>query len=156
MESWRHVWREGFQPILTTKELDVLLVALISDDPRLRQGGTTMPPPLLCVQDWPVEAGCAISFCGWQGDELATVGEVEMFFVKKCFDADQRLGEPAACRWFLNWFDENPRDEVRRELAAEIRKELFDRRGPDEDSLADDATIDENAKPAHEGMTDAF
>ena len=74
----------------------------------------------MCVQDWPVEAACALGYCGWQGDGLETVGEVEEFFARACFEADQRLGEPAACRWFLNWFDDTPRDEMRRELLAEV------------------------------------
>ena len=80
MESWRHVWREGFVPSLTTAELIALRDALRVDDPRLTQGSTTTPPPLMCVEDWPVEAACALGFCGWQGDELKTVGEVERFF----------------------------------------------------------------------------
>src|SRR5262249_42196250 len=78
-----------------------------------REGATRPPPPLQCVQDWPVEAACAVGFCGWQGDGLETVAEVEEFFARVCFEIDQRLGEPAACRWFLNWFDETPRDDMR-------------------------------------------
>ena len=121
MESWRLVWREGFVPVLSTAGLESLRDALRGDDPRLTQGSTTTPPPLMCVQDWPVEAACALGFCGWQGDELETVGEVEEFFARVCFEADQRLGEPAACRWFLNWFDDTPRDEMRRDAARRSR-----------------------------------
>src|SRR5918992_267026 len=80
MESWRTVWREGFAPVLSLKGLEALRDALAADDPRLTQGSTTTPPPLMCVQDWPVEAACALGFCGWQGDELETVGQVEEFF----------------------------------------------------------------------------
>jgi hypothetical protein len=40
---------------------------------------------------------------------------------------DQRLGEPAACRWFLNWFDETPRDEMRRLLLPEVQQLLAER-----------------------------
>src|ERR1041385_7183122 len=106
MESWRLVWRDGFVPVLSTAGLEALRDALRGDDPRLTQGSTTTPPPLMCVQDWPVEAACALGFCGWQGDELESVGQVEEHFAKCCFEADQRLGEAAACRWFLNWFDD--------------------------------------------------
>ena len=127
MESWRLVWRDGFVPVLSTSGLEALRDALRGDDPRLTQGSTTTPPPLMCVQDWPVEAACALGFCGWQGDELESVGQVEEFFARACFEADQRLGEPAACRWFLNWFDDTPRDEMRRELLAEVEKALGDR-----------------------------
>jgi hypothetical protein len=127
METWRMVWRKGLVPVLTTEGLFALREALESDDHRLVQGATTTPPPLMCVQDWPVEAACALGFCGWQGDGLETVGRVEEFFAKCCFEADQRLGEPAACRWFLNWFDDAPRDEMRRELLAEVELTLMSR-----------------------------
>ena len=120
MDRWRNVWRNGFVPTLPTTGLLALREALQSDDPRLTQGSTTTPPPLMCVQDWDVEAACALGFCGWQGDGLGTVGEVEEFFSRVCFEADQRLGEPAACRWFLNWFDDTPRDAMREELIAEV------------------------------------
>ncbi len=132
MESWRIVWRDGFVPVLSTVGLMSLRDALRSDDPRLVQGATTTPPPLMCVQDWPVEACCALGFCGWQGDALNTVGEVEEHFAKCCFEADQRLGEPAACRWFLNWFDDTPRNEMRRELLAEVELALAERIPVDE------------------------
>lgn len=124
LEDWQQVWRDGFTPIISTNGLKALRDALQSDDPRLTQGSTTTPPPLACVQDWPVEAACALGYCGWQGDELLQVGLVEEYFARLCFEADRRLGEPAACRWFLNWFDETPRDEMRRELLAEVELAL--------------------------------
>ncbi len=120
LEQWRKVWRKGFAPVINTSALNAVREALIGDDPRLIQGGTTTPPPLMCVQDWPVEAACALGFCGWQGEDLTTVGEVEEYFARLCFEADQRLGEPAACRWFLNWFDDTPRDTMRKELLSEV------------------------------------
>ena len=127
MENWRNVWRNGFIPVLTSNGLANLRDALRSDDLRLVQGATTTPPPLMCVQDWPVEACCALGYCGWQGDGLHTVGEVEEFFARCCFEADERLGEPAACRWFLNWFDDTPRDQMRRDLLAEVELALAER-----------------------------
>ena len=136
MESWRTVWREGFAPVLTLQGLEALRDALTNDDPRLVQGSTTTPPPLMCVQDWPVEAACALGYCGWQGERLSTVGEVEEFFARCCFEADQRLGEAAACRWFLNWFDDTPRTEMRRELLAEVELALAERFPVDEPAAA--------------------
>lgn len=127
MESWRMVWRDGFAPVLSTTGLCALRDALRGDDHRLTQGSTTTPPPLLCVQDWPVEGACALGFCGWHGDGLESVGEVEEFFAKCCFEADNRLGEPAACRWFLNWFDDTPRDDMRRDLLSEVEQALAER-----------------------------
>jgi hypothetical protein len=138
MESWRKVWREGLACLLSTAGLEALRGALMQDDPRLQQGATTTPPPLQCVQDWPVEGACAVGYCGWQGDGLETVGEVEEFFARMCFEIDQRLGEPAGCRWFLNWFDETPREEMRPLLLAEVNRTLAQRR-----SAADGELIDE-------------
>ena len=120
METWRKAWRDGVAGQLSTAGLEALARALCVDDKRLLQGATTTPPPLQCVQDWKVEAACAAGFCGWQGDGLETVAEVEEFFARVCFEADQALGEPAGCRWFLNWFDETPREEMRRQLLAEV------------------------------------
>src|SRR5262249_60460536 len=98
MESWRTVWRSGFAPVLSLKGLEALRDALAADDPRLTQGSTTTPPPLMCVQDWPVEAACALGYCGWQGDKLETVGGVGGVFARCCFGAGQRLGGGAAWR----------------------------------------------------------
>ena len=124
IETWRAVWRNGFALVLSTPGLEALVIALEADDSRLIQGATTTPPPLMCVQDWPVEAACAIALCGWLGEGKATVGEVQEHFAVACFNADQYVGDPAACRHYLNWFDDTPRDEMRRELLAEVRREL--------------------------------
>jgi hypothetical protein len=130
MESWRTVWRDGFVPVLSLKGLEALRDALVANDPRIIQGSTTTPPPLMCVQDWPVEAACVLGYCGWQGENLQTVGEVEEYFARCCFAADQNLGESAACRWFLNWFDDTPRDEMRDELLGEVQRAIEDRVDP--------------------------
>jgi hypothetical protein len=85
----------------------------------------------MCVQDWPCEKADAIAMCGVVengGFGEATVGQAEEFFAKACFDADTALGEPAACRWFLNWHDDTPRDEMRRELLSEVEQELNNRK----------------------------
>ena len=142
MESWRKVWRDGLVPLLSTAALESLQAALADDDARLLQGATTTPPPLQCVQDWPVEAACALGYCGWQGEGLETVAEVEEFFARMCFEIDQRLGEPAGCRWFLNWFDETPRDDMRRQLVEEVNRSLAQRReaGDDEAVAEGDET----------------
>jgi hypothetical protein len=142
MESWRKVWRDGLVPNLSTEGLDALASALASDDPRLLQGATTTPPPLQCVQDWPVEAACVLGYCGWQGDGLVTVAEVEESFARLCFEADQLLGEPAACRWFLNWYDETPREEMCRLLLEEVRHNLAERRdGQPSEAVRDGGSV---------------
>lgn len=129
MRPWQEVWRKGYAKVFSTRALEELGTALHFNLPQLVQGVTTGPPPLPVNQDKPCEQADAIGYCGWIGEGLITVGQVEEFFAKSCFDVDQRLGEPAGCRWFLNWFDDTPRDEMRRELLAEIVRELDIRRG---------------------------
>ncbi len=135
VESWRRVFRDGFAPGLTDAHLAALAEACRTDDPRLMQGATTLPPPLMCVSDYEVEAGCILGFCGavenggFKGDPApALVGQVEEFFARACFEADQRLGGPAECRWLLNWFDDAPRGEALRELLGEVEREQGRRR----------------------------
>lgn len=127
MESWKKVWRDGFAPVLSTVGLQALRKGLLRDDGRLTQGATTTPPPLQCVLDWPCEGACALGYCAWQGDGLESVGEVEEFFAGACFEADTRLGEPAGCRWFLNWYDDTPREQMRTLLLAEVNRTLAER-----------------------------
>jgi hypothetical protein len=127
MESWRTVFREGFAPLLSDAALAALKDGLERDDQNILQGATTKPPPLMCVQDWPVEGGCPLAYGGWKGDGLVTVEEVETYWARLNFDADSRLGEVSGGRWFLNWVDDTPREEMRSELLAEVYREI-DRR----------------------------
>lgn len=120
MEDWRTVWRKGFLPLLTKNHLTVLRTALQSNDDSLAQGIIVYPPPMMGVTDWCVESCCALSYCGWKGDGLETVGEVDEFFARMCFEIDKKLGEPAGCRWFLNWFDDAPREVMLKELLEEV------------------------------------
>jgi hypothetical protein len=116
--SWERVFRV-FADMLSDEQLEKLRRAVAEDDPRLIQGATLTPPPLMCVQDWPVEAACLIAFPGWT-DESSTVGECEEFFARTCFEIDKAVGIPAGCRFLINWFDDTPRDRMRAELLPEI------------------------------------
>jgi hypothetical protein len=124
MESWRKVWRDGLAPQVSTRGLLALKRGLVGDDPRLTQGATSAPPPLESVLDWPIEGACVLGYGAWQGDGLETVGEIESLFAEACFEADRRLGEPAAMRYFLTWYDDVPRDEMRRQMIGEVSREL--------------------------------
>ncbi len=129
LESWRHVWRKGVEPLLSDAALEALRDGIKSDDEHLLQGATTTPPPLQCVQDWPVEAACALGYCGWKGDGLETVGETEEFFARLCFDIDQRLGEPAGVRHWLNHWDDTERYVMFRDMLPEIEAAIARRQG---------------------------
>lgn len=129
MESWRRVWRDGISPGMTTSGLLQLRRGLAEDDPRLTQGRVCSPPPLQCVLDWPVEGGCALTYAAWLAGEVRTVGEASDEFAEACFRADRRLREPGAARYFLDWFDDTTREEMRRELLAEVVRALAGRPG---------------------------
>jgi len=120
MERWRRVWRDGIAPLLSHSQRLALQDALRLDDPQLLQGRTSAPPALEANKSRAVEGACAIGWCGWRGDGLRTVGEVEAFFERLCADVDAACNEPAACRYFLNWYDDTPRAMMRRELLAEV------------------------------------
>lgn len=140
IESWREVLRKGFLPNMPTNGLIAAQKALASDDPRLIQGSTTTPPPVMCVRDWPVEAADFVGFVYWQSGTLEanTVGCVEEAFARACFEVDEIFVEPAACRFWLNHWDETPRHALFSEILDEVNRELASRDGdefpvPDED-----------------------
>src|SRR5258706_9396745 len=120
MNSWQRCWRLGLVPLLTPAGLAALRAALESDDPRLVQGATTEPLPIALFADAAVEGACAVGFSLWQGCGLDRVGALHLAFRRLCATADDLLDEPLGTVAFLNWFDETPRGEMRRELLAEI------------------------------------
>lgn len=127
LESWRLVLRDGFLPGWSSDVLEKAIVLLEADSPKIVQGSTTTPPPLMCMQDWAVEACDIVAFCSTPDCLEATVGQAEEGFARACFETDSRLGEPAACRWFLRFFDDTPRAEVFRLLIEEFKLELSKR-----------------------------
>jgi hypothetical protein len=127
IESWRKCFRDGIAPELSTAGLLALKAALEADDSRLLTGATCCPPPLECVKDWPVEGACPVGLAGWLGDGLQTVREVEEHFARVCFAAEVRLGEPAAARYFLNAWDDGPREQMRAGLLEEVLRQLDER-----------------------------
>ena len=123
-EAWREVLRKAFFPLFSTPCLEMLMNGLIEDDPLLLQVATCSPPPLACLSDWPVEAGCLVVYPMWKIGQLPTIGHAALFFAHICAEMDQLLNEIAGARWLLNWFDDAPRDEMRRGLAPEVGLEI--------------------------------
>lgn len=126
-ESWRRTWRQGVAPLLSTRALEALYEGLKSNDTALCQGQTTSPPCIPALSSFSPDACCAIGYCGWKGEELETVNEIDQFFARMCFEIDERMGEKAACRYFLNWFDGTPRLEMIHELLGEVELALQER-----------------------------
>lgn len=150
MENWERVFREGFSPNMTTDELRALAEGLANDDKRIVQGATTLPVPLLCVHDWPVECGCPIAFAGWIGGNLTNVGEVEERFAQLCHACDATMGEHSACRYFLNFWDETPRHEAFTKLHGVVDDLLMDR-AIDEANAVINYIMDEAGTPVYDG-----
>lgn len=130
LPAWKHTWRKAIGPYLSEPELEALKTALVGDDRRLIQGATTCPPPLQVYSEWPPDGACPLSLCGWLGDDLKTVREVEEFFAQFAYAIDERLGVPAGCRWFFNWVDDTPRQEMRMQLLTEVLRSLALHAGP--------------------------
>lgn len=145
LEPWRRIWREGFQPGVSTAALRSLREGLARGDARIIQGSTTFPSPHLHHFDRLVRAACLLGYCGWQGEGWDSVGDVEQYFVRSCFEADVRLGGVGASAEFLNWFDDQPRAEVFRELIAEIDRELERRSAPALDLTVVSVLLEESA-----------
>jgi hypothetical protein len=120
LQAWQRVWRYGISVQLSTACLEALHKALLYDDPRVIQTGTTSPPPLMCTQGWPCEGADPVAYACWQGLGLDRVSEVEEAFARICMKADQLLGEPACIKYFCNFWDEGDRDTVRKALLAEV------------------------------------
>lgn len=121
--GWKALWQAALR-LLPTKGIEALREAMENDSPELIQGNTTNPPPLKGCMDWPVESACLLGYCGWKGNNLKTVAEVEEYFGKICFEIDNEFDEPAACRYLLNMFDDAPRPEMIILLLPDLKTEL--------------------------------
>lgn len=125
-KAWIKSFHEGLIPLLTDGELTALRDGLANDDPRLIQNWTTRPAPIPSAHNWPVEGACLIGYAGWIGGGLETVGEVESFFNRICWEADSRTID-SAIQYLLYYYDENPREVVFRELLSECNLALAGR-----------------------------
>jgi len=124
--AYEKVFKKGFAPGISTNGLLALLQALEADSPDLIRGGTLLPVPYILRLDDPVEAACAIGYCGWKGEGLNTVNDVEHYFGNQCSNASQRMGQELSSGWFLNWWDDNPREVVvpkLRDMVVEVLEE---------------------------------
>lgn len=110
------VFKDGFAPVLGPDKLAALRLACVTDDQRLQQGRTCFPWDLAHNEALPCESACPVGFAALS--DGATVGDVGTFFAETCFAADQKLGEVAGCRFFLDFVDDTPRAEMLTTLAG--------------------------------------
>lgn len=121
--SWQWAW-QALAAQQTDAELTSLAEALERNDSRLLQGATCEPAPMEWYFGDEVERACGVCWGLWQVRKCYRVGELDNAFRATLFAADQLLAEPAATRFFVNWFDETPRSIVFPALALEVRAEL--------------------------------
>src|SRR5262245_60946056 len=128
MYNWKRVWRQGLAPQMSRKALAVLRDALAADDARLLTDFTTSPLPDTDEHDNDVPTvcvrACPLAFCGWQGEGLTYVEDVEEFFSRLAQAADGLTGEPHCVRHFTRFVDDWPRDRWVPLLLAEVERSL--------------------------------
>lgn len=124
MESWRRILREAALPALSTEGLQALLSGITDEDPQLIQRGICIPPLFDDTDDWAVEAGDLIGYAGWKSGACRTVSECTAYHAQVLKDIDARLGAKGASHPLVNWYDDEPREEVWAALLPEIRREL--------------------------------
>lgn len=131
LPPWLHVWRQGIQPQLPSRGLLLLAEALASDDPRLIQSVTTIPPCQTPRSDGQCEGACPIGYAYWRGLNLFTAEDVMDAFVACSAECDTMAGDDDddddLVRHFIGWWDSTPRLEARRELLVEVHQELVRR-----------------------------
>jgi hypothetical protein len=118
MEKWRRVWRDGIVPNVDTQGLETLREFLVSDSPRLVQGVISVPPNVPGSCDMAPVAACAIGVCGMH--LCQTTLAMQRHFSHICDAADSEFEESASTRYFLAWFDDAPREVMRREMLSEV------------------------------------
>lgn len=125
MESWEHVFRHGLSPSLTLEGLQALAHAIEADDEHLIQGATTEPPALNCTRDWFPNGCCAVAYAVWKGSdasaESVNLEYIEEGFAEASYQCGKRLNESSSVRYFLNWYDQTPRNEMRALLLPVVR-----------------------------------
>lgn len=122
-------WKDGFAVDLCCDQLVILRDALARGELRLLQGQSTEPQPLRGNLDRSILAADAVVYPHWRYTfgVVETVGAASEVFAACCFNADQYLGEPAACRAFLNFWDDTPREEAFAALLAAVQEVIAER-----------------------------
>jgi hypothetical protein len=128
LHSYQYVWREGFAPLLSLPALEALAAGLARNDPALIQGRTMLPEALMSNAEKPLTAADPVVYAMWKAGEIRTVAEADEAFNRLCYEADMKLGEPAAVRYHLNWWDDEPRALVFRELYSEVTRTIAERK----------------------------
>lgn len=117
------VWRAGFAHQMPDDVLEAMEFGLLIDDPAIIQGNTSSPQPPHGNWGGLCQSTDITCYGFWRKGGLETIGDIETKFSELCYEADEKLGEPAFCRWYLNWVDSCPRDEMFSVMLREVRLE---------------------------------
>ncbi len=117
MEAWKKVFHDGLVPHLDMYDLGWLKQLLQENSVKLIQGTTVLPSGAWGKEK--AERSCLLGCIGMLRG-IQTVDEIEEFFASMCFSIDDTMGEPAACRWLLNFYDDTPRREMIDALLPEV------------------------------------
>lgn len=119
MEAWRTMWRENIAPRLPTGGLEMLRKALLVDDARLLQAQTVEWRSRWSGLWEEVIGACPVAYCHWRHRWWLSPGNLYAFFwgvEDGC--PGKRIGP------FTSWWDNGERYDVRRQLLAEVNREL--------------------------------
>lgn len=121
MEKWREVWRNGFAKAFSLFQIQTLRDALDADSDELIQKSTVEPEPTSFYKDKPIVCACAVTFCGWKGEVLATAEEGLAYFRRLRREIDYKFPQyDRASLHFIYWFDSTERNEMREAFIAEL------------------------------------
>jgi hypothetical protein len=139
-DNARMAWRAA-APLFTTGGLEALREALWADDPTLLQHETVRPIALQCFLDDKPLGACPWGYAAIKSWHLDKVSEVTLAFSRVCQAVDEATGADAGCRWFLNFVDETPREQMRLELLEEVDIELARRSGQESESVVTEEAV---------------
>lgn len=126
IEPWRRILRQGLLPSLLAIELRELRIGLVNDSPRIQQCAITIltiPGRDLCRPE-SIQYACPLGFAIWRGGTRPKEGGVEDRYQTILRRCKHKLKHDWDHVPYLNWELTCSRDELRRELIAEIDREL--------------------------------
>ena len=118
--TWKEVWHRGIAPSLTIDGLSALKEALETNDKRLVQSSTVS----YITSTGEITGGCAIGYCGWQGQHIENQENMKSYFQAVCTACEDVGFEPSI---FIRFFDYGSREAVFRELLVEVQVSIADR-----------------------------
>lgn len=116
MESWRTIWREILANELPTAGLEALATALEEDRQTLVQGRTVSW--VECGAGRMLIGACGIGYPFWAESHNVRPSEIELMFSRICMIVDAFYGDPGRCRFWINWFDQTDRLQMRAAVAV--------------------------------------